>query len=696
MKILRAASVFLCIFFCFFVCSSHATDTLRPGQYLRRYETLVSDGGVFELGFFYSPTKSVEGYLGIWLKNDKKKRPVWVANRDDHLMDPYAVLYINPQGMVISDNRNSPFFFTYGAPATTNRTSARILDSGNLILMEGGKTVWQSFDNLVDTFLPGMKMGMVSITNAQLKLMFLLSWKRSHDPTCGVLGLSLDNSTTQVDVWHDDGKEKPIGHWDGHEFKFVFKTQSDNYNFSYVLNSKERYLTFNNKESNVYSWFALDSDGKIQEFMMVGQKISVVSHSVCGDCWLVSSRDRKLLLVIKVVVPLTFSILMLILFLYCLWRKHNSLGIYRFHIGRTDSVKLLLSQLSSDDSGNSSPVIELGKTKDHALPTLSFSCIVASTNNFSVANKLGEGGYGPVYKGNLLQHDIAVKRLSKRSGQGLVEFKNEVQLISQLQHRNLVKILGCCIQREEKILIYEYMSNRSLDSFIFDPIKRRQLNWRQRIHIIEGIAQGLLYLHKYSRLRIIHRDLKTSNILLDAYMNPKISDFGLARILSGNECGAETKRIAGTFGYMSPEYVLQGLLSTKSDVFSFGVIVLEIMSGMKNATFYESDYSLNLLGHAWNLWISGRCEEMIDPTLADSSSRDGLVLCIQVGLLCVQDCAEDRPTMSEVVSMLSTEGASLPKPKQPMYSNLMSEVDKALRSGVPSENLLTYSSIVAR
>nr|XP_011470470.1 PREDICTED: G-type lectin S-receptor-like serine/threonine-protein kinase At2g19130 [Fragaria vesca subsp. vesca] len=323
MKILRAASVFLCIFLCFFVCSSYASDTLMHGQRMQKDETLISDGGVFELGFFY-PSDS-EGYLGIWLKNDIKKRPVWVANRDDRLMDPNASLYFNPYGLVISDNRNSPYVFAYGATATDNSTSARILDSGNLILMQGGKTLWQSFDNLVDTFLPGMKLGVVNITNAQLKFMFLISWRSVHDPTSGYLGVSLD-SPTQVTVWRANGKEKQIGYWDGHNFRFVFKTKLDNYNVSYVLNSEERYLTYSNKDSNVYSWFALASDGKIQEFIMVGQKISVVSHSVCGDCWLVSSREKKLLLVVKVVAPLTTFILILILFLYVLWRKRYSLG----------------------------------------------------------------------------------------------------------------------------------------------------------------------------------------------------------------------------------------------------------------------------------------------------------------------------------------------------------------------------------
>lgn len=307
------------------MCLSHALDTLRPGEYLHRYDTLVSDNGVFELGFFYSSTKSIQGYLGIWLKNDKNKRPVWVSNRNAPLLDFSAVLNINSEGdLRISDLTNVPFVVNYGAHAETNNTSATILDSGNLILMEGGKTFWQSFDYLTDTFLPGMKLGMVNITNHQLENMFLLSWKSACDPADGVLGLAMDKYNTQLNVWRDGGQEKQIGYWDGHVFRFLFKTRSDNYNFSYVLNSKERYLTFNNKESNMYSWFALAWDGKIQEFMMVGQEISVVSHSVCRDCWLVSSRDRKLLKVVKVLVPLTFSIL--ILFLYCLWRKRNSLG----------------------------------------------------------------------------------------------------------------------------------------------------------------------------------------------------------------------------------------------------------------------------------------------------------------------------------------------------------------------------------
>ncbi|GLT52416.1 hypothetical protein SLA2020_257600 [Shorea laevis] len=237
--------------------------------------------------------------------------------------------------------------------------------------------------------------------------------------------------------------------------------------------------------------------------------------------------------------------------------------------------------------------------KEVEIPLFNFSSVSAATNNFSSSNKLGEGGFGPVYKGKLLNgHEVAVKRLSRRSGQGWNELKNEAMLIAKLQHKNLVKLLGCCIEGDEKILIYEYLSNKSLDFFLFDSTKHGVLDWRTRISIIEGIAQGLLYLHHFSRLQIIHRDLKVSNILLDGGMNPKISDFGMAKIFAGNGSQA-TRRIVGTYGYMAPEYALEGIFSVKSDVFSFGVLLLEILSGKKNTGFYQTN-SLNLLGYVSN------------------------------------------------------------------------------------------------
>ncbi|PRQ34910.1 putative protein kinase RLK-Pelle-DLSV family [Rosa chinensis] len=304
---------------------------------------------------------------------------------------------------------------------------------------------------------------------------------------------------------------------------------------------------------------------------------------------------------------------------------------------------------------------------DLELPLFDFTSIAAATENFSDENKLGQGGFGCVYKGFVEGQEIAVKRLSKNSGQGTKEFKNEVKLIARLQHRNLVRLLGCCVDADEKMLIYEYMENKSLDSFLFDKAKRYLLDWQKRFNIICGIARGLLYLHQDSRFRIIHRDLKASNILLDGELDPKISDFGMARLFGQDQTEANTKKVVGTYGYMSPEYAMDGLFSIKSDVFSFGVLVLEIVSGQKNRGFYYSNNELNLLGHFWELWNGGRALDIIDSSVGDSFSESEVLRCMQVGLLCVQERAEDRPTMSSVVLMLCSETASLPQPKKPSF-----------------------------
>ncbi|XP_020209119.1 G-type lectin S-receptor-like serine/threonine-protein kinase At4g27290 [Cajanus cajan] len=328
------------------------------------------------------------------------------------------------------------------------------------------------------------------------------------------------------------------------------------------------------------------------------------------------------------------------------------------------------------------------RMEDSDLPTFNLSVIAKATGNFSTENKVGEGGFGPVHKGTLIDgKEIAVKRLSKNSGQGLYEFKNEVALIAKLQHRNLVKLLGCCIEGEEKMLIYEYMSNHSLDYFIFDETKRKFLDWSKRFNIISGIARGLLYLHQDSTLRIIHRDLKTSNILLDANLDPKISDFGLARLLLGDQVEANTTRVAGTYGYIPPEYASRGHFSVKSDVFSYGVIVLEIVSGKKNREFLNLEHDNNLLGHAWRFWTEEKALELLDEVLTEQCTPSEVIRCIQIGLLCVQQRPEDRPDMSSVVLMLKCD-QSLPKPKVPGF---YTEIDITTGASPSSTNHRPYS-----
>ncbi|XP_043704130.1 G-type lectin S-receptor-like serine/threonine-protein kinase At1g11330 [Telopea speciosissima] len=302
------------------------------------------------------------------------------------------------------------------------------------------------------------------------------------------------------------------------------------------------------------------------------------------------------------------------------------------------------------------------------LPLIDFDAIKIATDNFSDTNKIGQGGFGTVYKGTLPDgKEIAVKRLSRRSWQGLKEFKNEVILIAKLQHRNLVRLLGCGLEGEEKLLIYEFMPNISLDFFIFDPIRRSQLDWRTRYNIVDGIARGLGYLHEDSRLKIIHRDLKPSNVLLDKEMTAKISDFGMARIFCEDQNTANTKRVVGTYGYMSPEYAMEGIFSVKSDVFSFGVILLEIISGKRNSS-YLKEHGQTLLAYVWRLWDEGKTSDFVDPLLISSCPRPEVLKCIQIGLLCVQRDATDRPTMSNVIVMLESDSGDLPQPKEPAFS----------------------------
>lgn len=295
----------------------------------------------------------------------------------------------------------------------------------------------------------------------------------------------------------------------------------------------------------------------------------------------------------------------------------------------------------------------------------SFEALVAATKNFHVSHKLGEGGFGPVFQGKLSDgREIAVKRLSQRSAQGKKEFLNEAKLLSRVQHKNVVNLLGYCVRDPEKLLVYEYVSNQSIDKFLFKSDKRELLDWKRRHDIVTGVAKGLLYLHEQAHCTIIHRDIKASNILLDDKWVPKIADFGMARLFPEDQTHVQT-RVAGTNGYMAPEYLMHGNLSKKADVFSFGVVVLELISGQKNSSFDRDPDSGNLIEWAYKLYRKQRSLEIMDPVLVSSADTEQISMLVQIGLLCVQSDPQLRPAMDRVVVLLSRRPSHLEEPTRP-------------------------------
>ncbi|XP_077251094.1 putative LRR receptor-like serine/threonine-protein kinase At1g07650 [Tasmannia lanceolata] len=297
--------------------------------------------------------------------------------------------------------------------------------------------------------------------------------------------------------------------------------------------------------------------------------------------------------------------------------------------------------------------------------------IKAATNNFDISNKIGEGGFGPVYKGLLSDGTIiAVKQLSPKSSQGKHEFINEIGMISSLQHPNLVKLYGCCIEGNQLLVVYEYMENNSLARALFGNRDcQLKLDWVTRHRICVGIARGLAFLHEESRMKIVHRDIKATNILLDENLNAKISDFGLAKLREEEKTHIST-RIAGTIGYMAPEYALRGYLTEKADVYSFGVVALEIVSGTRNTNYTPEDDHFYLLDWAQVLKEKGRLMELIDPKLGSEFNKEVAMRMINVALLCTNASSTLRPTMSAVVNMLEGRAVVQELVSQPSLSSV--------------------------
>ncbi|CAI0467933.1 unnamed protein product [Linum tenue] len=747
---------------------------------------LISKGGKFALGFF-SPGRSRGRYLGIWYHEIPNRTVVWVANRDNPISGTSGVLSLNGYcNLFLYSNSSSrlPAWSANALAGSKGPCLAQLLDSGNLVLMEGGTskmaTVWQSFDNPTDTFLPGMKVGLNRTTGVSR---FLTSWRSVDDPGTGQFSYKLNPSgSPQLFLYRGINpywRNVPFP-WKSYElFNDSFVNNELELSYSYTPGDASALMRVVIDPLGLLKFLAWDhGDGEWKVFFSSPKQMcdfygscgpngkcysSIVfpyecaclpgyepryprnwklrdgssgcvrkqleSSSICGS-------GEGFVRVEKVKIPDTSAAAWMNLSVsklnceaecrkncscsaYATYDNGKGTSCWTWHGELMDTVNLpvdaydLYVRVDAHELVKNRRIRDLFHYSDGStysedslaprdfkrstiypeLPFFSLSTIHEATDNFSPANKLGHGGSSLVYKVKLLCNnvwkldygcshlillltfqgklsngqEVAVKRLSKNSRQGLEQFKNEVLLIAKLQHRNLVKLYGCCIEEDEQMLVYEYLPYNSFDSLLFvDQNKRSILDWRKRFEIITGTARGILYLHQDSRFRIIHRDLKPSNILLDAELNPKISDFGMARMLDKDQVEGKESRICGTYGYMSPEYAVFGRFSVKSDVFSFGVILLETVSGKKSNGFPEEDASSSLIAHVWELWKADRAWEVIDASLSLKCSNEAL-RCIQIGLLCVEENAADRPDMLAVVLMLSSKTAPVPLPKQPAF-----------------------------
>ncbi|TYH53274.1 hypothetical protein ES332_D09G088300v1 [Gossypium tomentosum] len=659
---LLVSSIFL---LCSLVRICDGVDIIRHGQTVRDGNTLVSEAEIFELGFF-SPENSILRFLGIW--------------------------------------------FSSNNTATILQNSGNFVLSSNESIGDTNEVHWQSFNHPTDTFLLGMR---VPVNSAMGEYSAFTAWKSTNNPSSGSYTVGVDpHGGPQIIIWDHMKRRWRSGQWNSVIFTGV-SNMSNIASFLYRFKlsqpneNRTQYFTYNPLNPSDLLRFRVGWDGMEHQSCLGNCSCNAYAF-VSGIGCMMWTEDLVDISHLDQSGSLEFF-----------YRLHHyKLGlpaISSIPCCKDNDIAVLVQskskskELSTDLSVSSIILIDGNQVNRPELPIFNLGSLAAATNNFSKGNRLGLRGFGAIYKVVIFVYayqqgelpggqEIVVKKLSTKSCQGLEELKNEIILIAKLHYRNLVRLLGCSIQGDEKMLIYEYMPNKSLDYFLFNEARKEKLDWRTCLRIIEGIARGLFYLHRDSRLRIIHRDLKASNILLDGEMNPKVSDFRMARIFRGNQHEANTVRVVETYGYMSPEYAMEGLFSVKSDVYSFGVLLLEIIYGRRNTSFRSIEHT-SLITYAWDLWNEEKAMDLIDPSIRDSCSLKEMLKCIHIGMLCVQDSVMHRPTMAAVMLLLESETPTLPMPRQPSYASMRSSINANFISDgqeIVSSNNLTVTMVVGR
>ncbi|KAF7011404.1 hypothetical protein CFC21_025716 [Triticum aestivum] len=771
--------------------AAEVTDTLGKGQNVSDGETLVSAGGSFTLGFF-SPGVAAKRYLGIWFTMSEDVVS-WVANADRPLTDAFGVLVISGTGSLLLLDSSGQVVWSSNTTGTGVMT-AHLLNSGNLVLSDGsgGAAMWQSFDHLSNTQLPGMKIGKNLWTGAEWRL---TSWRSLNDPSPGNFHYTTNLEGVPQNVLLDGDKViYRTGPWNGQWFSGVTEMATYSDMFAYQLTNTPSEVTYGYVakpgaplshlllthdgvfrrlvwEPSSLAWKVFfqgprdicDDYGKCGAFGMCNANAPSTSFCNCIkgfsptspvqwkmrgtsngchrnvmlDCGNGTSTTDGFVVMHGVKLPDTRnasadasitleecstkclancsclgyaaldirgggvgtgciiwkddlmdlryvdggqtlylrsakselaevrhpafptgliigpSIASLVVVLFALWL----FAVVRRR-RRESRISVDNAQGGANGAGadtRSNPALTVQSVRAVGLPT-----IIEATGNFSEANIIGEGEYSVVYKGQL--HDdtiVAVKRLKhyRLTNKGREHFSREVEMMSKLMHANLAKLLCYCQEADEWILVYEWMERQSLNLYIFGEENgfRFSLNWGQRLGIIRGIAVGVKFLHGEG---FIHRDLKPGNILVSDTWHPKIADFATAKLFIDKQTNPT---LVLTPGYVAPEYSSEGALTYKCDVYSFGVLLLEIVSGKRRTSIQT------FLLHAWELWNQRKIRELLDPQVGEPRGEvlSGLARCIQIGLLCVQHLPEHRPSMPEVVAMLSGTSSQLPTPCKP-------------------------------
>ncbi|CAK8536519.1 unnamed protein product [Lathyrus sativus] len=743
-----------------------ALTTISANQSLSADQTLVSEGGRFELGFF-KPGNSPNYFIGIWYKKVSIQTIVWVANRDNPVSDKNtATLKISAGNLVLLDESSNHVWSTNTSFPKSDSVSAILLDTGNLVLRnrpndDALDPLWQSFDHQTDTFLPG---GKIKLDKKTKQPQFLTSWKNREDPSTGLFSLELDpkGSTSYLLLWNKSEEYWTSGAWNGHIFSLVPEMRLNYiYNFSFVSNENETYFTYSLYNDLIISRLVMDISGQIKQYTWLEsfnqwnlfwtqprQRCDVYSFcgafAVCDDnslpyCSCLKGFEPKsvsdwnledytggcvrktslqcedsnpsngdnegFIAIFNTVLPKNAQLLQLEneveCELTCLKNCSCTAFTYRNGCSVWFGDLMNLQQLSSDDSSGqtlyvkfASEILEASNNSDRGrviiggvvgavlaigillalllffvfrrrkrmlatgkllegfMAEFEYKDLQIATKNFS--EKLGgEGGFGSVFKGTLTDSSVVVVKKLESVSKGEKKFRTKVSILGTMQHVNLVRLRGFCSESTTKrFLVYDYMPNLSLDFKLFGNNNSEVLGWKTRYQIALGIARGLIYLHEKCEECIIHGDIKPENILLDADLSPKVSDFGLAKLI-GRDFSRILTSMSETRGYLAPEWFSRASITAKADVYSYGMMLFEVVSGRRN-----SDPSLDgefiffpaLAAKVVNQ--GGSVLTLLDPRLEGNADIEEVSQMIIVASWCVQENETQRPTMRQVVQIL--------------------------------------------